>query len=78
MAERVCDKLPRALPEGGFMAKVLRCDDVMPGCDFVAKGDTEQEVLQQAAAHASSVHNVSEITPELADQVKSAIRDEAA
>jgi predicted small metal-binding protein len=60
------------------MAKELRCGDVVPGCDFVARGDSEQEVLQQAAAHASDAHGVSEITPELAERVRGAIRDEAA
>ena len=60
------------------MAKTLRCGDVMPGCDYVAKGDSDQDVLQQAAEHARTVHNIAEITPELAAQVQSKIRDEAA
>jgi predicted small metal-binding protein len=60
------------------MAKEMRCGDVVPGCDFVARGDSEQEILEQAAAHASAAHGVNEITPELAAKVRSAIRDEAA
>lgn len=60
------------------MAKELRCGDVVPGCDFVARGDSEQEILEQAAVHASEVHGVREITPELAAMVRGAIRDEAA
>ena len=60
------------------MAKILRCNDVVGNCDFVAKGDSEQDILQQAAEHARTAHNVSEVTPELADKVRSAIRDEAA
>lgn len=60
------------------MAKTLHCADVMPGCDYVAKGDSEQDVLQQAAEHARTVHNVAEITPELVAQVQAKIRDEAA
>ena len=60
------------------MAKELRCGDVVPGCDFVARGDSEQEILQQAAVHASEARGVSEITPELAEKVRGAIRDEAA
>ena len=60
------------------MAKELRCGDVVPGCEFVARGDSEQEILQQAAAHASEAHGVNEITPELAEKVRGAIRDEAA
>jgi predicted small metal-binding protein len=65
--------------EGGVgMAKVLHCNDLVPNCDYVAKGESEQEVLQQAAEHARTAHNLGEVTPELADKVRSAIRDEAA
>jgi len=49
-----------------------------PTAILLLKGNAEQEVLQQAAVHASSVHSVSEITTELAEKVRSAIRDEGA
>lgn len=57
------------------MTKVLRCGDLMPGCDFKATGRTEQEVMQKAAAHAQSAHGIS-VTPELAEKVKGAIKEE--
>jgi predicted small metal-binding protein len=60
------------------MAKELRCGDGVPGCDFVARGDSEQEILERAAVHASEAHGVKEIPPELAEKVRGAIRDEAA
>ena len=60
------------------MAKVLHCNDVVPNCEYVARGDSEQEVLQQAAEHARTAHHIADVTPELADKVRSAIRDEAA
>ena len=60
------------------MPKVMHCNEVVGNCDFVAKGDSEQEILQQAAEHARTAHQVSEVTPEMADKVRSAIRDEAA
>ena len=60
------------------MAKALHCNDVVPNCEYVARGDSEQEVLQQAAEHARTAHNIADVTPELADKVRSAIRDEAA
>lgn len=60
------------------MPKVLHCNDVVGNCDFVARGDSEQDILQQAAEHARTAHQVSDVTPELADKVRSAIRDEAA
>jgi predicted small metal-binding protein len=57
------------------MAKQLKCGDLMPGCDFVAKGATEAEVLEKAAAHAKTAHGLQQVTPELAAKVKGAIRD---
>jgi predicted small metal-binding protein len=60
------------------MSKVLRCADVVGSCDFVARGESEQEILQQAAEHARTAHNLTEISPEVAEKVRSAIRDEAA
>jgi predicted small metal-binding protein len=60
------------------MAKMVSCRDAGVDCDFVAKGETEQEVLQQCAEHARTAHNMSEIPAEVVDKVRSAIRDEAA
>jgi predicted small metal-binding protein len=60
------------------MSKVLRCADVVGSCDFVARGESEQEILQQAAEHARTAHNLNEISPEVAEKVRAAIRDEAA
>jgi len=56
------------------MAKQLRCRDVGLDCDFEARGNTEEEVLQQAAAHARKAHQLTEMPPELAAKVKAAIR----
>jgi predicted small metal-binding protein len=58
------------------MSKVLRCREVGMDCDFEARGETEQQIMQRAAEHAKDVHQISEITPELAAKVKSAIHDE--
>jgi len=56
--------------------KVLRCRDVGPDCDFVARGATVEEIMQQAGVHAKAVHGMTTIPPELAEKVKAAIRDE--
>ena len=56
--------------------KVLHCSDLGMSCNFQARGETEQEVMQKAAEHAKSAHEINEITPDLAAQVRSAIRDE--
>ncbi len=57
------------------MAKVLRCRDLGMDCDFVIRAGTEQEVLQQAAAHAQTVHNMKDMPPEVVAKARAAIRD---
>lgn len=56
------------------MAKELRCRDVGLDCDYQARGNSEDEVLRQAAEHARNVHRIQEMPPELAAKVKAAIR----
>ena len=58
------------------MAKVLTCREVGMQCDFVARGNSEEEVLTQAAAHARKDHGFETIPPEVLDKVKAAIHDE--
>jgi len=60
------------------MSKIVSCREVGVDCDFVAKGETEQEVLQQCAEHARQAHGMSEIPAELAEQVRTSIHEEAA
>ena len=56
------------------MAKQLRCRDVGMDCDYEVRGNTEQEVLKQATAHARSTHQITDMPPELAAKVRAAIR----
>ena len=46
------------------MAKTVSCRDVGMDCDFVAKGETDEDILQQCAEHARKDHNMIEIPPE--------------
>ena len=57
------------------MAKSISCRDVGVDCDFKATGETVDDIMRQAAAHAKSAHGIDEIPPELAVKVQSAIRD---
>jgi predicted small metal-binding protein len=59
------------------MAKVLRCNDLMPGCAFEAKGASVDEVLAQAAEHAKTAHGIAEMPAGMVPQIMGAIRDEA-
>jgi len=56
------------------MAKVLKCGELFPGCAVEARGETEEEILKQAAEHAKRDHGVSQIDPATLAKVKAAIR----
>ena len=58
------------------MAKVLTCREVGMDCDFVARGNSEEEIMVQAATHARKDHGFENIPPEVVEKVKAAIRDE--
>jgi predicted small metal-binding protein len=58
------------------MAKVLKCKDVGMDCDFVARGETEAEILKQAAEHAGTTHNMTQMSDEILAKVRAAIHDE--
>ena len=62
------------MPEQESAFKFICCADVVPGCTFTAKAATEEELIQQVAAHESEQHGVTEITPELAAKVQAAIQ----
>jgi predicted small metal-binding protein len=55
--------------------KDFHCRDAGMKCDFVARGDSKDEILRQAGEHAKQAHNMS-VTPELAKKVESLIHDE--
>lgn len=57
------------------MTKSIKCGDLFPGCDFHAEAESEDALLQMAAEHAASVHNVTELTDEIVAKVKGCIRD---
>ena len=53
--------------------KEFSCSQVFPGCDAKVQAESEEEVLQQVAAHARDVHGVDEVPPELVAQVRGGI-----
>ena len=57
------------------MAKVLKCGDLMPGCNAVIEGKDEAEVMAKGAEHARTAHKMATIPPEVASKVKAAIKD---
>ncbi len=59
------------------MGKILRCREVgVWDCDFEARGESVEEIMQTAAKHVEEVHGVEEITQEIVAKVQATIRDE--
>ena len=56
------------------MTKHIACSTLNPGCAFEASAETEEALLKQVVAHAAHAHDITEITPELAAEVKAAIQ----
>lgn len=57
------------------MAKLLRCSDVGFDCGYEIRADTEEELMKKVAEHAAEVHDIKEVSEEVAAKVKAAIRD---
>ena len=58
------------------MARILRCRDLGPDCDFVARGETDEAVMAQAAGHARMVHGMERISEDMERQARASIIDE--
>lgn len=57
------------------MAKVLRCGDLMPGCNAVIEGKDVAEVMAKGAEHAKKDHGMAMIPPDIAAKVQAAIKE---
>lgn len=58
------------------MPRRFDCRDAGPDCDFVARGETDEEIMGQVAEHARTAHGMDEVSPEVAERVRAAIRDD--
>jgi predicted small metal-binding protein len=59
------------------LAKIVDCAKVDPstGCSHVVRGETEEDLMKNAAEHARE-HGIVEVTPELMKRVRANIQDE--
>lgn len=53
--------------------KEFHCRDAGFDCDGVVRGETDEEVLDQAGRHAKDVHDV-DLTPALREQLVGSVR----
>jgi predicted small metal-binding protein len=58
--------------------KHVACGDVIDGCAFTASAATDEELIQKVVAHAAKDHGITEVTPDMAAQVKAAIKSQPA
>ncbi len=56
------------------MSYSIACGEVVPGCATKLEAGTEDELMAKVADHARDEHGVTEVTPELAAQVKGAVK----
>ncbi len=56
------------------MAFSRRCGDVVAGCPAEVHGDSEEQVLSQAAEHARAEHGMESMDEQTAAAVRDAIR----
>lgn len=58
------------------MAKEISCAEVGGmDCDFIARAETEEELMEVVRHHGREVHGMDEIPPELQAKMKEAIRE---
>ena len=55
------------------MAYEFECTNVFPGCEGKVSGETKDEVLAAAAAHAADTHGVNELPDDVHAVVQAAI-----
>ena len=56
--------------------KTITCREAGFECDYIVKGETEEEVMKNGAEHAIKDHNMisEDITPEFKEKVRALIR----
>ena len=55
--------------------KSFACGTVVPGCDGVVTGETDDDVLAAAAAHAAQAHGMTEIPDEVIGAIRAGITE---
>jgi predicted small metal-binding protein len=57
--------------------KTINCREAGFECDYIVKGQTEEEVMKNGADHAIREHGLKseDITPQFKEKVRSLIRD---
>jgi predicted small metal-binding protein len=57
------------------MTKSFGCSDAGVDCNWTTTGENEDEIMEKIKKHAHSDHGFTEIPPDIAQKVKTAIKD---
>lgn len=57
------------------MAKSLSCADAGANCGWSATAETEEELMAKATAHVKESHKDMEVNADLAEKIKSLIKE---
>ncbi|HUP03139.1 MAG TPA: DUF1059 domain-containing protein [Bryobacteraceae bacterium] len=57
------------------MAKAFKCRDAGMDCDFQTTGETIEEVLRKATAHAKNAHGQQQLSQETLGRMRQSIRE---
>ncbi len=55
--------------------KQFACSNVVPGCDGVVTGETDDDVLAAAAQHAADAHGMIDVPDEVVGAIRAGITD---
>jgi predicted small metal-binding protein len=58
------------------MAKVLKCRTVGLDCDFVVRGENDEQIMALVAEHAKKDHGMQTVPKDVAEKVKASIHEE--
>lgn len=60
------------------MVKEFNCGELVPGCEAVFHGESDQEILDQVAVHAREQHAMDEVPPEVQDTIRASLAKQQA
>ncbi len=57
------------------MPKTIRCKDLGLDCDYEARADDPEELLELVRHHAHRAHSLEEMSEAMVDKIRAAMRD---
>ncbi len=53
--------------------KEWSCSNIVPECEWRYDAESEEEILESAAAHAREAHGMDEVPPEIVERIRETI-----